>query len=151
MVGSERYQSKKLTEAGAAWFALGHGPIRPQRPQVDENVLDGMRRTGATEEQIAEVAASWAETDAVEDEDFEVYADNWESVMFFLGLETQWTYAAPGMGVPRLVGLPSNQIESEMSMRGIARRLRRALLDDLRLCERGALKAQTEAIRESAA
>ena len=148
----ERGESKKLVDAGGAWYALGNQPPRPERAAVDENVLEGMRSTGATDEQIAEVVASWDAPDAdpVDDEDFEVYADNWESVMFFFGLETQWTYATPGMGAPRLVGLPSSQIEAEMNMRGIARKQRLGLLSDLRLCERGALRAQHKALQEAA-
>lgn len=110
-------------------------------------MLEGMRRTGATEEQIAEVAASWAVPDDVVDDSFEVYADNWESVMFFVGLETQWSYAASGMGKPRLVGLPSPCIESEMRLRGIKKRRRVALLDDLRVIEKGALAAQNDVVK----
>ena len=106
-----------------------------------------MRRTGATAEQIAEVVASWEEPDEPEaEDDFEVYADNWESVMFFVGLETQWSYTSPGMGQPRLLGLPSNCIESDMNMRGVPKGRRLALLADLRACERGALVAQGQAI-----
>lgn len=145
----ERRENKKLSEAGRHWYGIGHLPPRPERPAVDENVLDGMRRTGATAEQIAEVVASWEDPDEPEaDDDFEVYADNWESVMFFLGLETQWSYTSPGMGRPRLLGLPSTCIESDMNMRCVPKKRRPELLADLRACERGALRAQSQAIEE---
>lgn len=142
MGDGERGQGKKLSEAGRYWY--GGKPPPPARPAVDENVLAGMRRMGATEDQIAEVAASWAEPDPVADDGFEVYDDNWECVMFFVGLETQWSYAAPGMGKPRLVGLPSPCIEADMNMKQIPRKARPALLADLRVMEKGALAAQAD-------
>lgn len=147
MGDAERSQSKKLTEAGRNWY--GGKPPPTERPAVDDNVLEGMRRMGATQAQIDEVAASWAEPDEVLDDDsFEVWDDNWESVMFFVGLETQWSYAAGGMGKPRLIGLPSPCIESDMNMRQIARKARPALLADLRVMEKGALAAQAEHVQQ---
>lgn len=72
-------------------------------------------------------------------DDFEVWEDNWDTVGFFCGLKTQWTYVGTMATVQR-VGLDYAGVESAMRMTRIASRDRAALFDDIRLMEAAALE-----------
>lgn len=67
--------------------------------------------------------------------DFEVWPENWNAVMFYLGLSTQWRLAPMG-GV---VGLDYTGVEAAMRMQRIPAAERPALFDQLRIMELAAL------------
>lgn len=114
---------------------------------VDEEAAAALRRVGVKEADIeaalaqevkAEVEAE-AEAEPKRD-DFEVYEDCWESVLFFLKVQTQWLYV--GMG--GRAGLDSTAVEATMRMTGVKRAAQAALLADLQVMEREVLKADGE-------
>ena len=109
---------------------------RQVRPQVDAQVLAGMRAMGATEEQVAEVAAAHAGEQPDADE-FEVHWDVWESWLFFLSVQTQWVHAG-FTGVRQSLNWPG--IESSARMRRVPPKLLRGFADDLVEIEREVLK-----------
>lgn len=117
--------------------------------QVDENVVQGLRRVGMSEEDIAKLLDT--QTEEPEVLDFEVYEDCWESVQFFLKVQTQWIYRTSGkpLGLSTLVfseraGLNNSAVESTMRMEMVPRRKQSALLADLRLMELAVLEADVE-------
>lgn len=64
-----------------------------------------------------------------------VFEENWNSVLFFFALETQWNIG--GMG--GYIGLNYVAAESAMRLNEIPRRSRKALFADLRIMELAAL------------
>lgn len=90
-----------------------------------------MRAMGAPEEVIEAVCGQ----QAVEDEVCWVHDDNWDSVVFFFGLGTQWTMA--GMG--GYCGLSYAGVEACLRMSGLKRRRRARLFEDVRIMEHAAL------------
>ena len=68
---------------------------------------------------------------------FEVYAENWRSVLFFLQVSTQWK-AISGMERVQRIGLNYAGVETQMPR---DRRQRRKLWADLLVMERAALRA----------
>lgn len=58
--------------------------------------------------------------------------------MFFLLVSSKWNVVA-GMAGLAYIGLRSNDIESEMNMRGIKKKQRAKLADDLHIIEHAAL------------
>lgn len=75
---------------------------------------------------------------------FEVWPENWESVMFFAAVETQWAYVGTGLAGAVRTGLPSHRLEAEMNLRRVPPRKRLALLDDVRVMERAVLRLDRE-------
>lgn len=118
--------------------------------QADANVVAGLKFFGFSEESIA---AQVGEQDApaAAADDFEVYADCWESVKFFLQVRRQWV-CLPRM-VPLGLGVGFVQephhldmcaVEAVMNMQGVARKVRAGLLADLLVMEGAALEAMQE-------
>lgn len=109
---------------------------------VDEEAAQALRRVGVKEEDIDAALAQEAQAEAMpEIEDFEVYEDCWESVRFFLTVQTQWIFA--GMGAQR-VGLNYPGVESGARMAGVRRSLWPGLLADLQVMENAVLEADTK-------
>nr|WP_301539364.1 DUF1799 domain-containing protein [Methylomonas sp. ZR1] len=69
---------------------------------------------------------------------FKVEAENWESVMVFLSLDTQWQIGAMG----EVIGLNYAGVESVFRIKRIKNR--EALFDDLQIMERAAVTAFRE-------
>lgn len=147
MGSRERGPLKKLIEAARYWVGLGNKHPSRRAAQVDNNVLAGLRAFGVREECISEqLTADAATTEEVQD--FEVYADCWESVQFFLQVRRLWVcmpHMVPlGMGVG-FVQEPHHldmcAVEAVMNMQGVARKARAALLADLQVMEGAALAA----------
>ncbi len=98
---------------------------RPRRRAVvDEGVIEGARRLGASEQELADLQAQAdaerAQAQALDV--FEVHADNWDDWLFFLSVQTQWVYASTGMGSQR-TGLHYPGVESAARLQGLPRRL----------------------------
>ena len=112
---------------------------------MDAGVLEGMRRMGASESELAamqaQVDAQRAEADAAEW--FEVHADNWDDWQFFLSVQTQWIYASTGMGAQR-AGLNYPGVESGARLQGIPRRRWPELFEALHRVELAVLAADAE-------
>lgn len=73
------------------------------------------------------------------DEDFHVWPENWDSVTFFLGLYSQWRTTS-GMDRMRRTGLDYTAVESTMRIKGIPRKDRAALFDDICVMEEAVLE-----------
>ena len=74
---------------------------------------------------------------------FEVDEDNWPSLTFFFEVQTQWHYAAAGMGAVR-VGMNFTGIESCLRMAGKRRKSWPGLFADLVEIERAVLEADAD-------
>lgn len=116
----------------------------PQRPRIDADVLNGMRLMGATPEDIEKARAQMKPAD---EEDagpgFDVWPENWVTVMFFLGVSTQWHHVS-GMAVAR-TGLSRCEVEAEMRLRRVPVAERAELLDGLAVMEHAVLQYDAEA------
>jgi hypothetical protein len=141
----ERSTLKKLKGAARSWLGVDKPPAA--KPiTVDDDVAEGMRAMGASEACIeAEQKANAAAAPPV-DMDFEVYEDCWESVMFFLAVQTQWVWVGGGMERPRREGLSYPGVESAARLGGVRRSLWPALFADLRVIELEVLAAQGDAV-----
>lgn len=71
-------------------------------------------------------------------QDFEVYEENWETLMFFISLDTQWNILG-GMSGAFYIGIPAPNIEAEMNLQEIPQEKRKQLRYELKLMEREAL------------
>ncbi len=74
--------------------------------------------------------------DVAAQEEFEVWPENWDAVMLFVDLMTQWRM---GMGSP--VALDYAAIPVVMDLNGTPAYQRRELFDAIRVMEVGALEA----------
>jgi hypothetical protein len=72
-----------------------------------------------------------------EEEIFWVYEENWESVLFFFALQTQWKVG--GMGGH--IGLDYAGVEAAIRVNEIPRNKRKALFADIQIMESAAMKA----------
>lgn len=109
-----------------------------------------MRRMGASEADIELVVAQSGQADSTTpvDDDCEVHPDCWESVMFFLMVQTQWVYrsvtTAMGSWSVR-AGLNYPGVESAARLSGLRRPQLAELFADLRVIELEVLRADAEA------
>lgn len=111
-----------------------------ERASIDENVLDGMRVMNATAEQIEKARAAM-EAQVPEDTGFEVYDDNWESVMCFSGVGTQWQYAGPAAV---RTGLNYQGVSALLHLRPMKPAKRSAIFDDIQIMEAAVLKGERD-------
>lgn len=131
-------------------MGLDSKPPPRRAAQANANVVAGLKFFGFTEESIAQQLQA-QEAPAAESEDFEVYADCWESVMFFLQVRRLWVCLPRAVPVGLGVGfvqephhLDMCAVEAVMNMQGVARKARAGLLADLQVMEGEALKAMQE-------
>jgi hypothetical protein len=118
---------------------MGADAPTKQQIQLDANVLRGLEVFGVSAQCIDALRAR----EKQEANDFEVYGDCWESVMFFLMVQTQWIYCAAGWGARR-AGLNFSGIESALRISGTARSKWSALFIDLKEIETAVLLADQE-------
>lgn len=144
----ERGADKKLVGAARYWLGIDDEPV-PVALEVDESAAASMRAFGFSEEQIAQSRQGSGAGERPVNLDYEVHDDCWDSVMFFLKLETQWTWVSVGVPMPFGVmlkpmrsGINRTCVESEMRMRGVKRKRQAALLDDLKVMEDAVLEAE---------
>ncbi|OGA98121.1 MAG: hypothetical protein A3E79_11730 [Burkholderiales bacterium RIFCSPHIGHO2_12_FULL_61_11] len=144
MGSGERSTLKKLEGAARYWLGSDKPNPKAKPLAVDEEVAQALRRVGVKEEDI-EVALAQEEAEEAEESleqvDFEVHEDGWESWLFFLKVQTQWVFR--GMAGDR-AGLNNAAVEATMRMAGVKRARQSALLDDLQLMELAVLKADGE-------
>ena len=124
---------KKRIEA-ARWWA-GERPAPAARLQPGGAVLAGLIADGAPEDVIEAVRARIKPEDP--GDAFQVYAENWRRVLFFLQISTQWNVIS-GMEGAHRTGLNYAGVETQMPR---DRRARRKLWADLLVMERAALRA----------
>lgn len=98
-------------------------------------MIEQLEQAGAPPEVIA-AARKQANPEA---DVVEVWPENWESFTLFSSLSTQWVVAV-GVSAARRIGLNYPAAESVMRMMNIPRKRQSALLGDLRVMERAALK-----------
>lgn len=134
---------KKLTAAARYWAGADRetAPAITIDTSLEESLLFfGMSQADidAQREQEQKAAAK-----SLQRVDCEVHADCWESVQFYLRVQTQWVYVSGGLGAVRL-GLNYTAVASTMGMCGVKRRDQLALLDDLRCMELAVLDVDAE-------
>lgn len=100
---------------------------RELRPQIDDNVIQGLVAFGAPDAVIARARAQLDEGGDV----CEVWEDNWHVVMFYLTICTQWMISPSG----GYVGLNYLAIEAAMNMQHISKIKRKTLFNDLQVIE----------------
>lgn len=101
-------------------------------------MIDGLIQAGAPDDVIEAMRQSMTRATA-DDDAFEVWPENWDSVILFLRLHTQWRIAA-GMGGLVYLGLDYSAIEPAMRLCAIPRAGRENKFDDLQTMERAALQ-----------
>lgn len=112
---------------------------------MNDDLAASLQKFGMSQADIeAQQEKEKAEARAVT-HDFEVYADCWDSVRFFLRVQTQWLFAAGGLGAMRM-GLDNTAIEATMRMLGVKRKDQIALLDDVQLMEMAVLDVDAERV-----
>jgi hypothetical protein len=127
-------------------------PDAPAALQVDDGVADGMRRFGASEEEIAKQQQERGGGEPVADEAYEVHADVWENWLFFLKVQRQWVFVpvSAGMGVSsQRMSLNWSGIRSLVLLSGVKRSRWECLVDDLLVIEDTVLKAEREALKSN--
>ncbi len=76
-------------------------------------------------------------------DDFEVWEDCWEAVLFFCACQYRWRYKA-NLEKTVLDGLDVPQIESDMRLRGWKRKKQQAMWADLLVMETAAMQVINE-------
>lgn len=74
------------------------------------------------------------------DDDCMVWQENWESVMLFLTLSTQWIIAPMGGAV----GINYVAVESVMNLNNIKNKDRQSLFNDIRIMESSAIRVMRD-------
>lgn len=133
----QRYQGlgKKLTDAARYWAG---GDPAPAALSIDDGVVEALVMCGAPAEIIERARNGRAASDGDEN-CFEVWEQNWDSVLFFLLVGTQWR-AIGGIDRVLWLGLDYAGVETSMRAEQIARVNRKPLWSDLRAMERAALE-----------
>lgn len=116
---------------------------------VDEGVAEGLRKFGASEEDIAaELARRGGSAAEPEEDAYEVHADAWESWLFFLKVQRQWVFApvSAGMGVTsQRMSLNWSGVRALMLLSGVKSKRWADLVEDLLVIEEAVLKAEQKA------
>lgn len=101
---------------------MRYGPKR-RAATVDEGVIEGLRRMGASAQDIEAAQAQMEQARRVQADadDFEVHADNWDAWMFFLSVQTQWVFASSGL-VAQRVAMNYPGVESAARLQRIPQR-----------------------------
>lgn len=94
-----------------------------------------MREFGASDETIEEALA----LQQPETPDCEVWQENWQTTTLFLALRRQWRVCM-GMGGMLWLGLDYGGVEVMMRIKGIKKKARAGLLDELQIMEDAALE-----------
>jgi len=72
--------------------------------------------------------------------DFEVFAENWPTLLLFLDLESSWQWLLPAMGAPVRLGLPTTEIEAALRLNAVLKADRPDMYRAIRVMERSALE-----------
>lgn len=78
-------------------------------------------------------------------DDFEVFEENWESVLFFLGLNTQWNLIGLPTGGSHITGINYQAVQSVLHIQHIPKFKWRALFLDIQIMEKAALEVINKA------
>lgn len=106
---------------------------------LDDAALKNLRAAGAPPEIIAQ-AENKKSTSDVDVDDFEVWPENWESLLFFIRISNCWRIV-DGLNGREFVGLDFCQIESVVRLFGFtSEKNDSALYDDLCIIEEEAKK-----------
>ena len=135
---------KKLVDAAVHWVGSDSPKPKPKPLAEDDDYAAALRRVGVKQADIE--AAQQEQADAQDEEqqsepEFEVYEDCWDSVMFFLRVQTQWLFR--GFEGQR-GGLNNTAVESTMRMAGVEQGAQDALLEDLQVMEMAILRCDAE-------
>ena len=101
--------------------------------QVDSGVLTSLRAAGAP----AEVIDAAEQTASQQEGNFQVWPENWETLLVFLAVETQWR-ESEGMAGGRLLGINYPALESAMRLMRI--KDKSEMFERVRMMEREAIK-----------
>lgn len=100
---------------------------REVRPQTDDNVIQGLIAFGAPDAVIEAARRNMQNND----DHCEVWPENWQSVLFYLAVRTQWIISAAG----GYVGLNYIAIEAAMRIKAIRKPKMKTLFNDLQIIE----------------
>lgn len=140
---------KKLELAARYWTGEGEDTTAPSIT-IDTSLEKSLLFFGMSQADIdAQREKEKGSSNTAEKLDCEIHQDNWDSVMFFLKVQTQWVHASGGIGAVR-VGLNHPAVESNMRMRGIKRSQQQALMDDLLVMELAVLDVDSERAKAEA-
>lgn len=148
MAGGSDGTGKKLAEAAHYWAGLRYdGTLLPDEgedaDEQSETASPGfarrqLERLGAPEEVLRALREQQeaVESKPAPEEDagaFELWPDAVESWKFFMSLcrSGQWTLVGGDMGPVRRTGMPAERILAVMSGRGIRKKERRRLFEDM--------------------
>ncbi|CAN7168160.1 DUF1799 domain-containing protein [Mesorhizobium amorphae] len=134
--GAGRGPKGKLRAVAREWAFARAGREDPTKPAtIDTDIA----------EQFAKLGVS-VEADAIEEEaKTEVWRVNWQSVMAFLGCETQWRAVAMAVGEgSRLVWLGIDYASARPVFERRDRVRQRQLFSDIQVMEHAALEAMGE-------
>lgn len=114
---------------------------------MDADVIDALRLGGAPEE-VIEQAIAQMDAPTIEDDDVEVWPENWPTFLFFCAQQSRWNWLAipkkDGATLLRRTGLnwPSVEIAIDYAIRrgDFKSKNRTALYDDVAMLELEALK-----------
>lgn len=98
-------------------------------------MLDALRAAGAP----PEITAAALSDLNVDDDEFEVWPENWQTLSVFLALGTVWSWVTPGMGHPLRIGISAMEIKATLWLMGLKKRKRQRIFQDIRVMERVAL------------
>lgn len=91
-----------------------------------------------------DIAALLGHADGIEADELEIWPENWETVLTFLTLSTQWRREIPAMSDRVLWhGIPHSEIEPTLRLLGYARRAR-TIFPGLKTMEAEAIKLLNE-------
>lgn len=118
---------------------------------VDEQLVAAMRRWNASEEQVAKVLKERSTVQAKPPEEVEIWPENWSTWMFFLAVQTQWTYASNGLAGSVRVAMNWEGVRSIALMRRVSDPDQQRFAEGLGEIERAVLEVERDKAARSAA
>lgn len=110
---------------------------RQESIRIDDDVIKGLMQANAPPEVIE---AARRNSEGSDFQECEVWEENWQSLLFFLAIDTQWIVAPMG----GYIGLNYPSIKAVMWIQDIRKKRRKEIFADLQIIEKTILKTQAE-------
>lgn len=110
---------------------------RQESIRIDEDVIKGLIQANAPPEVIE---AARRNSEGSDFQGCEVWEENWQSLLFFLAIDTQWIVAPMG----GYIGLNYQSVKSLMWIQSVKKKRRKEIFADLQIIEKTILKIQAE-------
>jgi hypothetical protein len=118
---------------------------------VDEKLVAVMRKWKASEEQVARVLKERAAAQPKPPEEVDIWPENWSTWLFFLAVQTQWTYASNGLAGSVRVAMNWEGVRAIALMRGVGEQDQQRFAEGLGEIERAVLEVERDKAARSAA